>query len=232
MNTSVDLYSIALDAGPGVVDRLGALLCDDERGRAARFVTDTLRTRFVVARAALRSILGAQLACDPRALRFSYGRAGKPLLEGGGIDFNLSHSRGLAVVACARGCEIGIDVEALRTMEDLLNIARRFFAPGEYAQLAALEPSLQADAFFRCWTRKEAYLKARGDGITVALDHFEVSLLPDAPPALLRIDGDAGAAAQWQLHHLAPAPGYVGALAARAALEVQPWRRLVAEELG
>jgi 4'-phosphopantetheinyl transferase len=207
----VELTPVRLEAPAGEIDRLFAILSDDEKARARRFATEVLRTRFTVARATLRTLLGRRLERDPRSLVFAYGERGKPSLPG--VSFNLSHSGALAVYAIADAeVELGVDVEEIRPMRDMNGIARRFFAPGEADTLAALPEALQTEAFFRCWTRKEAYVKARGDGIIAALDRFEVTFHPDHPPALLHIDGDAAAAAEWHVHHFVPAPGYVAAL--------------------
>ena len=216
----VDVWSVILDAPAKVVEQLRELLNDEEIARADRFVTATLRGRFIVGRAALRTLLGRYLDRHPASIEFVYSARGKPSVWG--IDFNLSHSDGLAVYAFAQGCEIGIDVERIRASDDLLDVARRFFAPREYAELAALEPSQQTDAFFRCWTRKEAFLKATGEGIAAALDRFEVTLLDTDPPALRWIDGDV--AERWSVHHIAPAKGYAGAVVAAMPIEVGPCR--------
>lgn len=228
---NVDIWSVALDAPPETVRRLFDSMSENEQARARRFVTETLRTRYTVARGILRALIGAYLERDPASVEFDYAGGGKPSVRGGSLDFNLSHSGNLAIYAFARGCEVGIDVEERRAISDLLGIADRFFAPKEYAELAALAPDLQEEAFFRCWTRKEAYLKAIGDGIAAPLDEFEVTLLSDDPPALRHIAGDRAAAARWHVHHLAPGPGYVGALAAAVPIEVGPWRTVITEEL-
>lgn len=227
----IDLWSVVLDAPSETVRRLFDTLSVDEQARTRHFDTATLRTRYTIARAALRAFIGAYLDGDPASVRFDYASGGKPLVKGGSLDFNLSHSGNLAIYAFTRGCEIGIDLEERRAVPDLLHIARRYFAPKEYAELAALDPSLRTDAFFRCWTRKEAYLKAIGEGIVAPLDQFEVTLLPDDPPALRHIGEDRAAAARWHVHHLVPAPGYVGALAAAVPIEMGAWRTVIAEEL-
>jgi 4'-phosphopantetheinyl transferase len=210
---NVDVWSAVLDRP---AEELRELLSDDEKARADRFVTPALRGRFTIGRSVLRTLLGRYLDRDPAEIEFAYSARGKPSVNG--INFNLSHSGGLAVYAFGHGCEIGIDIETIRASDDLLDVARRFFAANEYAELATLDPSEQTDAFFRCWTRKEAFLKATGEGIAAALDRFEVTLRADDPPALRWIDG--GNAAAWHVHHFAPAPGYIGAVVAPMPIEV------------
>ena len=150
-------------------------------------------------------------------MRFVYGPHGKPELasDGGetGLRFNVSHSHGLALYAITRHREIGVDVERIRPEVASETIAEHFFSPREVAVLRALPATLQATAFFACWTRKEAYIKARGDGLSLPLDQFAVSLAPGEPAALLYTAWDAQEAARWALHDLASGPGYRAAVA-------------------
>jgi len=229
----IELRSIRLEPPAEGSERLFDVLSPDEQERARRFVTETLRTRYVVARATLRVLLGARVERDPQSLVFDYGHAGKPSLrDHDDVAFNLSHSGSLAVYAFAEDdLSLGIDVEEIRAMHDLHGIARRFFAPAEAATLAALPEALQTDAFFACWTRKEAYLKARGDGIAAALDRFEVTLRPDQEPALVHIDGDADAAAQWSAHAFVPAAGFVAALVHRGEARHGDCESLTADDV-
>jgi len=229
--SAVDVWSVALNAGSETLGRLYDILSVEERDRAQRFVTEALRMRFTIARAALRIFLGRYLQADPHSLKFDYSERGKPFIRGSALDFNLSHSADLAIYAFTRGGEIGIDVEKRRDIAHVLDIARRYFAANEYAQLAALPPHLQVDAFFRCWTRKEAYLKATGEGIAAPLDAFEVTLLAGDAPALRHIAGDTAAAKRWDVHHLAPAGEYIGALAAPRRIEIAQQRAVSAEAL-
>ncbi len=226
----IELRTVRLDAPAAGLERLFAILSPDEQARARRFATEVLRTRFVVARAALRIFLAERLGRAPESLAFEYGSKGKPSLPD--VAFNLSHSGDLAIYAFAEpDVQLGIDVEEIRPMHDLHGLARRFFAPAEAAALAALPEALQTAAFFRCWTRKEAYLKALGDGIGAALDRFEVTLLPDREPALVHIDGDAAAAAEWTVHHLDPAAGYPAALVHRGPASLGQWQCLSADDV-
>jgi 4'-phosphopantetheinyl transferase len=194
-------------------------LDDDERSRAARFYFSRDRDRFVVARGVLRALLGRYLNRAPESLAFSYSTHGKPALvsEPGAdpICFNLSHSHGAALYAVTRSCEVGIDLEFIRCDLEAEQIAERFFSPNEIVALRALPPSLKRYAFFLCWTRKEAYIKARGEGLSMSLDQFDVSLTPGEPAALLSTNPDSDEALRWFLRNLTPAPGYAAALAIR-----------------
>lgn len=218
----VHLWAVPLDPPRERVAALGALLAADERERAARFHFERHRRRYSVGRGALRELLGGYLGCSAAALRFGYGDKGKPFLAGGPrLRFNLSNSSELALVAVAMDVEVGVDVEWLRPMPDALEIAERFFSDSEREVLAAVAEGERETAFFRCWTRKEAYLKAVGDGITAPLDRFDVTLAAGEPPRILALEGDPAPAARWALAHLEPAPGYLGALALPAP---GPWR--------
>lgn len=214
----IHLWSVRLDPPGDRVEALRRLLSADEVARADRFHFERHRRRFTVGRAALRILLGAYLARDPAEISFVYGEKGKPALApaaGAAPDlrFNLSNSHELALVGVVRGREIGVDVEHLRTLDDSESIARRFFSAAESETLLALPPEQREIGFFNCWTRKEAYLKAVGDGLTAPLDAFDVTLVPGEPPRMLTLEGSPERARSWTLSHLEPAPGYVGALA-------------------
>jgi 4'-phosphopantetheinyl transferase len=213
----VHVWRAALDVPESQVRSLWDTLTADERQRAERFFFEKDRTHFVVARGLLRVLLGRYLRQDPPRLRFTYGPHGKPALatDPGGVAlrFNVSHSHGLALYAITRGREVGVDVERIRPDIAQEKIAERFFSPREVTVLRALPTPLQAPAFFACWTRKEAYIKAKGEGLTLPLDQFDVSLAPGEPAALLHTAWDPQEAAGWALHDLAPAPGYRAAVA-------------------
>jgi 4'-phosphopantetheinyl transferase len=184
-----------------------SLLAEDERARAERFVFDRDRVRYIAARARLRRILGGYLDCAPESLRFAYGTAGKPALPG--ISFNLSHCGDLAALAvCADAVPLGVDIEAVRPVEE--SVARLFFAAGERAALQALPEAEWLLAFHRCWTRKEAYVKALGTGLGADTRSFEVSIGHEAA-LLWCATGDAG---RWSVRDIALPPGFVGAVAA------------------
>ena len=195
-------------------------LSSDERERAARFVVDRARREFVAARGMLRRILARYLGVPAKSLLFTAGDCGKPALVGFALEFNLSHSGDFALLAIARR-PVGIDVECWRTGVEYAELARRFFSSHERTALRSLEhePGLAQQGFYAAWARKEAYIKATGIGITQGLDHFDVSLMPDSPPALLDDRRDAGARDRYVLRELEVSPGYSAAVVCHAPLE-------------
>jgi len=213
----VHVFLAALDTLP--VGALAARLSAEERARAERFHFARDRQRFVGTRGLLRGLLGRYLGIEPFALRFAYGPRGKPsVMAGPGpgrMRFNVSHSGGLALLAFAWDRELGVDIELERPVPEADSIARSHFAPAERAALSRLTPAERPRAFFRCWTRKEAFIKATGDGLSRPLDAFEVTLAPGEPARLLRVEGDAREARRWWLEDLEPATGFAGALAVR-----------------
>jgi 4'-phosphopantetheinyl transferase len=226
-NDAVHVYCASLDRSDA--DMLSAVLSDDEQRRAGRFRFDQDRRHFVVAKGLLRVLVGRQARREPATVRFSYGPHGKPTLagsvDGRALCFNLAHSHGLVVYALAWDRELGIDVEHVRRMDDAEGIAAHFFSPKEAAALAGLPAEARQLAFFHCWTQKEAYVKATGGGLAVALSRFAVSLAPGEPARLLGVEGQASEAARWQLRTLSPAPGYVGALAVEGTgWQLLTWR--------
>jgi 4'-phosphopantetheinyl transferase len=207
----VHLWRASLDCEISALSRLEATLSADELARADRFVFKTDRSYFVAARGILRELLGAYLMLSPTELQFCYGNHGKPALDPetdcSGLQFNLSHSGGVGVYAFSHGRKLGIDVEQIRPQLAGEDIARRYFAARELAELRALPPQLRVTGFFLCWTRKEAYVKAHGAGLSIPLDSFVVSLTPGRPPELHSVDS-----AQWSLRSFEPSPGYVAAI--------------------
>jgi len=193
-----------------------ALLSADELDRAARFRFPHLRDSFTIARATLRALLAAYLDVSPHAIRFAYNAFGKPSLEWptGGFEFNVSHSGNLAVYAFGRCAALGVDVEEVREMEDALEVARRFFAPAEVADLESAAAAERQRLFFTCWVRKEAFVKARGEALSIPLDSFRVQFLPGCPPCLM--DADGSLKRDWQIHELPMPAGFEAALACRS----------------
>lgn len=226
--TDVPVWSAALDQPAEVAQCLYGWLAADERARANRFQFERDRRRFIVARGVLRSIVGGYLQLAPDRIAFVYGAQGKPGLapaHASLLHFNVAHAHELGVYAFALNQAVGIDVEyTLRHVREADQVAQRFFSAYEYEAYRALAADERRRAFFRCWTRKEAYLKAIGTGLAHALDRFDVTLTPDQPPAFLSIDGDRLAAQRWSLIHLEPATDYVGAVAIerRAAMPQKP----------
>jgi 4'-phosphopantetheinyl transferase len=214
---AVHLWRVRLDP-PVVGDDAWGLLSDAERGRALRLLQEHHRRRFVAAHAALRRILAGYTARPARALRFTVGPHGKPSLaesatSRGKLEFNLSHSADLGVIAVARERPVGVDLERWKREMNHLELAERFFSPAERASLRALaeRPDDLVHGFFAAWSRKEAYLKARGEGVTRGLHHFDVSLAPDEPARLVadRLDS---AVDRWRMRSFIPESGYSGAI--------------------
>ncbi|MFN3523108.1 MAG: 4'-phosphopantetheinyl transferase family protein [Phenylobacterium sp.] len=211
MSIVVELWTWSLDDAD-LFDRVEAHLDEEERSRAARFVHERHQRRFAVGRGRLREILAGYLGAEPAALTFTYGDNGKPeLFNAGDLRFNLSHTEGLAALGIARGVEIGVDVEGLRPVEK--DMPDHYFSAPERTALAHLPEDQWLAGFHRCWTRKEAMVKALGDGLSIPLDSFAVSLAPGEPARLLWRQGDDGAPSRWALAHFDPAPDAVGAVA-------------------
>lgn len=215
LQDDVQVWRTRLDQPQTKVTNLFRTLAPDEKERAARFYFQKDRDHFIVARGTLRAILGHRLKVRPDELCFGYSSYGKPFLVSdncGDLRFNLSHSHGLALFAVAFGRELGIDVERMRAEVIKEQIAERFFSCSEVAALRALPASRQVEAFFNCWTRKEAYIKARGEGLSLPLDKFEVSLAPAEPAALLQNRSDADEVNRWSMMDLAAGAGFKAAL--------------------
>ena len=210
----IDLWLWSLDQ-PGRASMLLHLLSADEQARAARFVRPRDTERFVVGRGKLRQILALYTGVPASDLSFSYGPQDKPELPDGPV-FNLSHSDGWAALVVAPGAktdtQLGVDIEAERQVED--GVAARFFSAREYATLSALPARDWMGGFYRCWTRKEAVIKAAGSGLSTPLDSFDVTLAPGDPARITRVSGDLAPVGAWSLFHLDIAPGFVGAIAA------------------
>jgi 4'-phosphopantetheinyl transferase len=221
----VHVWRVSLEQPGARVGELRTLLSPEESGRAARFHFEKDRRHFVVARGILRTLLGRYLGSRPADLKFNYSPFGKPALAHEScvspILFNVSHSGGLALYAFTCGREVGVDVEQARADFAGEEIAARFFSAREVESLRAVEHDLRTEAFFNCWTRKEAYIKALGEGLSHPLDSFSVSLAPGEPTALL-YSADASETSRWSMRDLKPALGYAAAL----AVEGHGWRLL------
>jgi 4'-phosphopantetheinyl transferase len=201
--SEVHVWNIDLARSTSDIGVLWAVLGSDETARAARFRFERDRVRFVVAHAATRQILGAYLGAAPAALRFDTGDHGKPRLASpwaeSGLRFNLSHSYDVALCGVTRGRELGVDVERVRALEDLDGLATRVFSPRELKALGQLTGVARTSGFFNGWTRKEAFIKALGTGLSHPLERFDVSLTPGAPARLERVEGSEEQAHQWTL---------------------------------
>jgi 4'-phosphopantetheinyl transferase len=209
----VHLWLAHLPSIPSQMSRLEECLSAEERERALRFRQAADRDRYIVAHGVLRLLLAHYLDADPARLRFRENAFGKPYLDESitSCRFNLSHSGDFVLIGVTRVGEIGVDVETVRPRFATLEVAERFFAPAEVTVLRSLPQSEQATAFFRCWTRKEAFIKARGEGLSRALDQFEVAFRPEEPAALLRSADDPKASLRWSVQDASPAPGYAAA---------------------
>jgi 4'-phosphopantetheinyl transferase len=197
----VDIFCLALDE---IVPGADAILSAEEQARAARFRFARDRRRFANCRAQVRTILARYLSINPAQIEFRYNEFGKPAVDG--LYFNVSHSHDVAMMAVSQSREVGIDIERIDASFANDNIPERFFSPREVAALRELPSTLQLDAFFRCWTRKEAYVKARGMGLSLALDSFDVTLAPGEPARFLRGADD------WSVQSLSPIAGYAAAV--------------------
>ena len=210
----VHVWRVDVGSAYACRDLLWSFLTGDERLKAVDFLFEDDRKRFVVSRGVVRALLGGYLRRHPGSLSFGYNPYGKPFLAGDfGIGFSTSHSRGLVLLAFARGRDVGVDIERVRADLGVEGIAACCFTPREIATLHSLPTRLREKAFFACWSRKEALAKAEGKGLALPLSRFEVTLIPGEPAMLLDANGGPLEPARWTLRELAPGPGYVAALA-------------------
>jgi 4'-phosphopantetheinyl transferase len=212
------IWRASLAPPPADLGALYEVLDREERLRAERYVFARHRERFIVARGVLRNILSLYLSLSPSEILFEQNAYGKPSLKTGAtagthLHFNVSHSEDLALYAFAADAEVGVDVESIRPDFATERIAERFFSPAEVRALKELPAHLKAQAFFNCWTRKEAYIKALGKGLSHPLESFTVSLTPGLPAELLCDETDLSEAGRWELRALQVDLGYAAALA-------------------
>ena len=201
------------------------LLVDDERNRARLFHFARDRDHYIAGRGMLRVMLGRYLDKLPMEIDIVFGEYDKPFLSSGEVQFNLAHSGNLALYAFCLDQEVGIDIEAEQELIDTLAIAKHFFSPSEYNTLLSTPKEQQTSAFYRCWTRKEAFIKAVGEGLSYPLDAFDVTLASDEPARLLSIYGNEDEARRWSLFSLPTPNGYHAALVvAGIGKQVQLWK--------
>jgi len=214
--SEVHVWRVDLDV-PIAIRSLLPILSEDEKLKAERFYFQKDRDRFIVGRGLLRQILSSYLGKEPNALSICYNQYGKPALNAVDdheqICFNLSHSHGLALIAVARNRRLGVDLEYIRNDFSCEEIAERFFSPRESAILRSLPATMKTKAFFTCWTRKEAFVKATGRGLSLPLNEFDVSFIPGEPAMLLHVGWDTKESYRWSLQELSMDPSYVAALA-------------------
>jgi 4'-phosphopantetheinyl transferase len=215
----VHVWVADLDEGHDDLGRYEKLLAPEELARASRFRRQLDRRRYTVGRSLLRELLAGYLGTDAAAIRFDYNRYGRPSVvrpeNGPKLSFNLSHTGPLALYAASADHVLGIDVERVRHDMDHLALGEHFFARTERAALRSVPPRSRADAFFNCWTRKEAFVKAHGMGLSLDLTSFEVTLEPGAPAMLISALGGTEEVRRWHFESFVPRPGHVAALAVR-----------------
>jgi 4'-phosphopantetheinyl transferase len=218
----VHVWRVELDQRADRIEEFRTTLAADEIERANRFHFDKHRKHFLVGRGFLRHVIARYLETAAAALQFSYGPFGKPALNGVHRDsrlrFNMSHSHGVALLAISEATELGVDIEHIRADFASEEIARRFFSPREVETFNGLAAQEQVAAFFRCWSRKEAYIKAIGRGLSQPLDAFDVTLAPGEPAALLRVEEDD--AARWTMCDLDVGAEYAAALAVEGPVPI------------
>ena len=216
--SEVHIWRAQVAQPPWLLDRFWNSLAAEEQTRANRFRFDKDRNQYIASHGILRDVLSRYLTIPAAQIRFAYGERGKPrlaeyqLVHDGPLHFNMSHSANLALYAVAQGGVVGIDLEFIRPLDDFLRIAETFFSPAECAALHNLPETAQLGAFYSCWTRKEAYLKARGDGLSINLDQFAVSLGPEEAPALLCVQDAPNEPARWTLNNISLGPECAAAL--------------------
>ncbi|HEX2179438.1 MAG TPA: 4'-phosphopantetheinyl transferase superfamily protein [Actinomycetota bacterium] len=209
---------LARIGGPGLPYDAGPL-SSDEKDRAARFVFDRDRNRYIAARHVLRALLARYLGTEPAAVQFDYSRYGKPSIrspEPSRVEFNLSHCEDWAVVGITTGARIGVDLERLRPLDDISGLALTCFSSAEIGHFNRLEADIRIEGFFNCWTRKEAFIKACGEGLSHPLQDFDVTLVPGEAARIVEIR-DGGDPERWSLTAWRPIPGYVAAAAVDSA---------------
>lgn len=220
---TVHLWTVSLDVSESSVLSLRQLLSTDEVEKSDRFYFERDRIHYTVCRGVLRKLLSCYLNIPACELVFSYGTHGKPYLINVGdqlnqIHFNVSHSAGLAIIGFTMGQHIGVDVEHIRPNVDTMSIAERFFSAFEFTQLKMLPKELQQEAFFACWTRKEAFIKARGDGLSLPLENFDVSVDPREQPQLLAVRSVPEQISKWYMHQMQPKPNYISSTAVKGSI--------------
>jgi len=216
LNNEIHVWCASLEAPPARLEYLYSILSEDETNRAVRYCFERDRRHFIVRRGLLRHILSKYLGQSPCEFVFCYNSYGKPALVSTSgehlLHFNVSHSGRLALYAITPCLEVGVDIELVRPVEDAKDIVKHFFSNQEKVDFITLPERMKQQAFYTCWTRKEAYIKARGEGLSYPLDKFSVSMIPNQPARLLQTNGDNN---KWSLRAILPGAGYVAAVVAK-----------------
>jgi 4'-phosphopantetheinyl transferase len=217
VDDEVHVWRAYVDPEESFLRTMRKTLSEDEIARAEQFYFKKDRDRYVAARGMLRTILSRYLQMPPNQLQFIYNPHGKPalteIIDSGGMRFNLSHSYEMVLYAITRKREVGVDLEHIKVRPLQEDIAERFFSPEETLWIRTLPQEKQAGAFFACWTAREAYLKARGDGIALHAGSPGISFIPDSKTTRASVIREAGEGGRtWSIWQLEPAPGYAGAL--------------------
>lgn len=213
-DAEVDFWAFSIDPNDAVAMSFQSLLSTDEECRANRLRFQPLRNAFVICHGLLRHLLARYMGVDPASIQFRYQLRGKPVLINQiGLSFNLSHTNGMMVCGVMKRCKIGVDVEALRPLDDLQELAERYFCPEERGELLSLPENERTSSFYRCWTRKEAYIKAIGAGLSTPLQSFCVTLGLSETAKFLHIKGDKNLAQSWNLLDIDLGAPYVAAVA-------------------
>ena len=220
------VHILRLDVSPDEIHELFRVLSHAERQRAMRFRHLIDRRRFIAVRASLRQLVAAELDMDPREPAIEVGTYGKPRLTGecalSGLQFNVSHSGDVAVIVLTRSRHVGVDVEVVRPLADMDVLVEQNFSRREREEYAELHSDMRTIAFFNCWTRKEALIKAWGYGLSYPLDQFDVSLKPHEPARIHRLADVKGEHSGWEIHAFAPLPGTVAAIAVQSHPDTSP----------
>lgn len=211
---AVHIWVLSINPSLAIAAKFEPVLSADEKHRAARFHFDHLRCSFVTTRGVLRCLLGRYLNLHPARIQFAYGLKGKPFVAAAAsLEFNTTHSGDTAAFAFTVGCQIGVDLEQIRPLAEIQDIANHYFCSDEAAEIMSLPSEERERAFFLCWTRKEAYIKAIGYGLSAHLHDFRVTVLPGEPAHFIHLGHDKEAAKAWTLENLSLAPNYAAAIA-------------------
>ena len=217
LNDEIHVWSASLEVPYARLEYFRRILSENEIDRAMRYCFEQDRRRFIIRRGLLRCILSGYLGQSPREISFSYNSYGKPALVSisgkPALYFNVSHSGGLALFAITQSQEVGVDIERIRPFEDAEDIVKRFFSSREKAEFSTLPERIKKQAFFTCWTRKEAVIKAMGQGLSYRLDKFSVSMIPDEEARLVETKGHENKGTIWFLKAIRLSAGYVAAVA-------------------